>query len=297
MPSPKTILLAVLALAAAAFAIVWARELTRRRQWQAPTWYESLVGFVTEFFDVFGIGSFATTTALYRLRRTVPDEKIPGTLNVGHCLPTFVQAIAFAEAIRVDQTTLIALIGASVAGAWLGAGVVARLSRRAIQLGMGVALVAAAAVLVLKASGSLPAGGEALGLEGRWLAIAAAANFVFGALMTIGIGAYAPIMILVALVGMNPKAAWPIMTGACALLMPACGVRFIHAGAYAPRAALGLTFVGIPAVLLAVPLVERMSITAVYWIVVVVVLYTAATLLWPGRRATGEAPASETPVT
>ena len=82
---------------AGAFAIVWAAELTRRGEWEWPTWYEHLVGFVTEFLDALGIGSFATTTALYRLKRAVPDEKIPGTLNVGHCLPTFVQAIAFAK--------------------------------------------------------------------------------------------------------------------------------------------------------------------------------------------------------
>jgi len=138
--SAVVVLFVLLSLFAGAFAIVWAAELSRRRHWAWPTWYEHLVGFFTEFFDALGIGSFATTTALYRLKRAVPDEKIPGTLNVGHCLPTFVQAIAFAEAVRVEPATLVLLIGSSVLGAWLGAGVVARMSRRAIQWGMGVAL-------------------------------------------------------------------------------------------------------------------------------------------------------------
>jgi uncharacterized membrane protein YfcA len=283
--NPKVILFALLALFAVGFAIVWAGELTRRKQWQWPTWYESVVGFFTEFFDALGIGSFATTTALYRLRRAVPDEKIPGTLNVGHCLPTFVQAIAFAKAIEVEPATLVLLIGSSVLGAWLGAGVVARMSRSAIQRGMGVALLVAAVLLTLKATKNLPAGGEALGLSGVKLAVGIAATFAFGALMTIGIGAYAPIMIMVALMGMNPTAAWPIMTGACAFLMPVCGVRFIRAGAYAPRAALGLTILGIPGVLAAVYIFEKLPIDVVYWLVVAVVSYTAITLLIAAGRS------------
>jgi uncharacterized membrane protein YfcA len=282
--SAVVVLFALLAVFAAAFAIAWASELTRRRQWQWPTWYEHVVGFVTEFFDALGIGSFATTTALYRLKRAVPDEKIPGTLNVGHCLPTLVQAIAFAQAVTVEPLTLVLLIGSSVLGAWLGAGVVARMSRRMIQTGMGVALLAGAALLAMKVTKFLPEGGAALGLEGGKLVFAVAATFVIGALMTIGIGAYAPIMILVALLGMNPDASWPIMTGACAFLMPVCGVRFIRAGAYAPRAALGLTVLGIPGVLAAVYIFLKLPITMVYWLVIAVVVYTGVTLLLAARR-------------
>ena len=45
-----------------------------------------LTGFVTNFFDTLGVGSFAPTTSLYKLLRLVPDERIPGTLNAGHAL-------------------------------------------------------------------------------------------------------------------------------------------------------------------------------------------------------------------
>jgi uncharacterized membrane protein YfcA len=279
------VLFGLLFLFAAAFAIVWAFELTRRREWQWPTWFELTVGFFTEFFDALGIGSFATTTALYRLRRALPDEKIPGTLNVGHCLPTLVQAIAFAQAVTVEPLTLLLLISASVLGAWLGAGVVARMSRRAIQWGMGAALLVGAMLLTMKVARFLPEGGAALGLHGGKLALAVAASFVIGALMTIGIGAYAPIMILVALLGMNPDASWPIMTGACALLMPVCGVRFIRAGAYAPRAALGLTLFGIPGVLVAVKVFKSLPLYAVFWLVIAVVTYTGIALLVAASRA------------
>ena len=158
-------------------------------------------GFVTNFFDTLGVGSFAPTTSLYKLLRLVPDERIPGTLNAGHALPTVAQALIFIAAVTVDPATLIAMIGAAVLGAWLGSGVVARLPKRGIQLGMGVALLAAAILFVLGIVGWIPAGGEALELRGPWFAIAVACNFVLGALMTLGVGLYAPCLILVSLLG------------------------------------------------------------------------------------------------
>src|SRR5262245_25922282 len=84
------------------------------------------LGFVTNFFDTLGIGSFAPTTAIFKFFKMVPDRLIPGTLNVGHTLPTIAQAFIFTVAVQVDTTTLILLIVAAVAGAWLGAGIVAR---------------------------------------------------------------------------------------------------------------------------------------------------------------------------
>ncbi len=134
-----------------------------------------LLGFVTNFFDTLGIGSFAPTTAYLKFRRTVADELIPGTLNAGHALPTITQAIIFVTAIDVAPSTLVPMVLAAVAGAWLGAGVVAKMNRRAIQLGMGVALLVAAALFTLKVVGLLPPGGDARGLAGsacwssRWL--------------------------------------------------------------------------------------------------------------------------------
>src|SRR5204862_5077057 len=94
------------------------------------------IGAVTNFFDTLGIGSFATTTAMFRAFRTVPDRIIPGTLNVGHTLPTVVQAFFYISVIPVDVTTLIAMIAAAVAGAYFGAGIVARWSKRKVQIGM-----------------------------------------------------------------------------------------------------------------------------------------------------------------
>ncbi|BCS32964.1 UPF0721 transmembrane protein [Luteitalea sp. TBR-22] len=244
-----------------------------------PTAEHHAVGLVTNFFDTLGIGSFAPTTVIFRLRRLVPDDLMPGTLNVGHSLPVTVQALIYIGIIAVDPWTLVLLIAAAAAGAWFGAGVVAGLSRRRIQMGMGGALLAAASLMVMTQFGWFPGGGDTLGLEGPRLAIGIGGAAVAGALMTLGVGFYAPCMILVSLLGMNPTAAFPIMMGACAFMMPVASMRFVRKQRYSLRPALGLTMGGIPGVLLAAFIVRSLDLATVRWLVVVVVLYTAVSML------------------
>ncbi len=105
--------------------------------------------------------------------------------------------------------------------------------------------------------------------------------------MTLGIGLYAPCMILVALLGMNPLAAFPIMMGSCAFLMPVGGMRFITKGSYSFGPALGLTLGGIPGTLIAAFIVRSLPMTAVRWLVVIVVVYASAAMLrsaFSGKR-------------
>jgi len=240
---------------------------------------ELAIGFGTNFFDTLGIGSFAPTTSLFKLKHVVPDERIPGTLHVGHTPPVIIQAFIFIAIISVDPVTLAVLIASATLGAWLGAGVVARWPRHRIQIGMGIALLIAAITFIMANFGFVPVGGEALGLRSLALAGAVTGNFVLGALMTIGIGMYAPSMIMVSVLGMNPTVAFPIMMGSCAFLMPVASLRFLRADAYSLRAAIGLTLGGIPAVLIAAFLVKSLPLTAVRWLVVVVVLYSAIAML------------------
>ena len=75
-----------------------------------PTPVELVVGFVTDFFDTLGIGSFAPTTAIYKLRRMVPDELIPGTLNVGHTPAAIAESLIFVTAIVVDPLLLVSMV-------------------------------------------------------------------------------------------------------------------------------------------------------------------------------------------
>lgn len=250
----------------------------------APRPFDLLIGFVTNFFDTLGIGSFATTTATYRLLGLVPDELIPGTLVVGHALPVVTQALFFISAVRVDPVQMTMLIMVCIIGGWLGAGVVASLSRRAVQLGMGCALLLAAAFMMLGMLGLFPAGGSALALTPRAFVFALAVNFVLGALVTLGIGNYAPSLIMFSLLGMDPRAAFPIMMGSGAFVATLGGVRFVSAGCFHWRAALGLAVGGIPGVIVAAWLVQSLPLGALRWLVLVIVGYASATLLRAGLR-------------
>ena len=254
-----------------------------------PSLLQIAIGFVTDFFDTLGIGSFATTTTVYKLLRVVPDERIVGTLLVGHSLPVVVQAFIFLVVVRVDPVVLAALIAVSVVGSWLGAGVVSRLPLRPIQIGMGIGLVAAASFMVLSQLGMLPGAGTSLTLTPGKLIFALVANFLLGALLMLGIGNYAPSLILFSLLGMDPRAAFPIMMSSGAMMAMAGGLRFMKAGRFDTRAALGLTVGGIPAVLIAGLLVRSLPLNVLRWVVVFVVIYAAAMMLRSGfaRRRPG----------
>src|SRR5262245_39816682 len=290
MLDAKTLLLGILTIFLIAFVILWIRQARSRAasdEKGLPSLLHTAIGFVTNFFDTLGIGSFAPTTAIFKLKKLVPDEKIPGTLNIGHTPPTFVQALIFISAlggVLVEMQTLILLIAASVLGSWLGAGVVARWPRRTIQYGMGLALLVAATLFVIKNLDEMRGapvipGGTAMGLEGTWLYVGIIGNFVLGALMTLGIGLYAPCLIMISLLGMNPRAAFPIMMGSCAFLMPVASAKFLQAAKYSLRAALGLALGVVPAVLIAALIVKELPLTYVRWLVVIVVLYTALSML------------------
>jgi uncharacterized membrane protein YfcA len=282
--SPKLFVLGALVLLYVPFALMWMRSLRARGRVPRPGPAHLATGALTDFLDTLGIGSFAVTTSIYKIARLVDDALIPGTMNVGHAIPTLAQALIFIAVVDVDPVTLVAMTTSSAAGAWLGAGFVARWPKRRIQRSMGVLLLVAATIIVLRQTGSVPAGGDARGLEGLLLLAGCSANFVLGALMTLGIGLYAPCMILVSLLGMDVRTAFPIMMGSCALLMPAASVRFVGEDRYDARAAVGLTLGGTPAVLVAGLLVKSLPLEAVQWLVVAVVVYTSAAMLRSAKR-------------
>ena len=289
----KSALLVALGVLTATYLVVWVRSVQRAGgrgpagEGPRPGARHLLIGFVTNFLDTLGIGSFATTTSMFRFGKVVEDRLIPGTLNVGHTAPTVVQAFIYISIVTADMTTLVAMIAASVFGAWLGAGIVAGWSRRKVQIGMGSALLVAAVLFTYKnlpsitGQPNLLSGGDigTTHLEGMRLVIGVVGNFALGALMTLGIGMYAPCMILVGLLGMSPAAAFPIMMGSCAFLMPIATSRFVEKRAYALKPSLGLAIGGIPAVLVAAFLVVNMDVTIMRWLVVVVVTIAATMML------------------
>ena len=304
---PIKILLLALGVFTAGYLIVFIAGLVRDvRDGQSlaskPMMY--VVSFIANFFDTLGVGSFATTTSMVRFFKLIPDEKIPGSLNVGYVLPTIIQAyvtihgvtgLVTVEPIQVDPRTLITLIGSAVLGAWLGAGIVSGWPRRKIQVGMGLCLAAAAIIMLARITFFHSLAEGTIGLTGVKWVIGMVGLFVLGALMTLGIGLYAPCLILVTMLGMNDKSGYPIMMGACAFLMPVAVVQFVRARAYFPKAMLGMALPGMIAVPVAFKWFQNLPMLQVKILVICVVAYTAITMLLAAHRERSLTPASGPP--
>jgi uncharacterized membrane protein YfcA len=276
---PKLILFTALGLVNVAFVLAWIRAARRTPVRERVTAVDILIGFVTDFFDTLGIGSFAPTTAIFKLRGKPADELIPGTLNIGHNSAAVLDTIIFVTIVAVDPLLLVLMVGSAAVGAWFGAGVATRLPRRAIQLFMGIALLIAATIFALSNLGALPVGGTAMALDGWRLYFAVGANLVFGALMSVGIGLYAPCMIMLALLGLHPLGAFPIMMGSCGLLQPVASLQFFRSGRFGWGTSIGLSIGAIGGVLLAAFVVKSLPLAALRWLVVGVVLYASVSML------------------
>lgn len=287
------ILKAVLGVMSAIFGAYYLQDVFRnRRTFSDKPWLGlGATGFVTNFFDTLGIGSFAQQTAIFKIFKLVDDRIIPGTMNVGNTLATVTQAFIFMTAVKVDPVTLVSMSVAAPIGAVLGAGVVARMPRRKIQLGMGIGLLVVALTILAGLLKLMPLGGMEIGLTGWKLAVVIVMCFVFGALQTIGIGFYAPCMAMVYTFGMDPKTAFPIMMTATGMLMAAGGSKFIKERAYDRKVAISLTVAGIAGVFLAAYVVKSLPLEIMKWLVCGVVLYTSATMFLSARREKVQNPA------
>jgi uncharacterized membrane protein YfcA len=274
------ILLAALTILVIAFVSVLLAA-ARKRGELRPNVESIGLGAVTNFFDTLGIGSFAPTTAWLKFRRMVPDSFIPATLNVGHALPTIAQSAIFLVilGVHVDPMLLASCIIAAVAGAVVGVPIVVRAPVQVVQAVVGVALLIAAGLYAMSNLDLMPIGGDATSLPALQMTVAVAVHFILGALMAFGIGLYAPSLILLSLLGLDPRLAFPIMASACAFLMPTTGFKFMRTDRIDLRIVLGIALGGIPAVLVAAFVVKEMPIVWLRWGVVVVVLYAAFLLL------------------
>jgi uncharacterized membrane protein YfcA len=263
------------------YSIVFIRDFVKNRKTrESVSWLKAgLIGFVVNFFDVLGIGAFAPQTALLKFTKQTEDRILPGTLNVANTLPVLVQAIIFITVIKVDPVTLVFMLIAAAAGAILGAGIVSKLPEKKIRLTMCVALFITACFMFAGKMEWIRGGGTDIGLSYDKLAIAVVVNFILGALMTAGIGLYAPCMALVYALGLSPQVAFPIMMGSCAFLMPPASIRFIRERAYNRKAAMAMAIPGIVAVLIAALIVKSLPLDTLRWLVIIVILYTSAVML------------------
>jgi len=239
-----------------------------------------LIGFLVNFFDVLGIGAFAPQTALLKFTKQTSDKLIPGTMNVANTLPVLIQAIIFIKVIEVEPLTLIVMFLTAMGGAIIGASIVAKLSENKIRLTMSIALLITAGFMLANKLHLIHGEGVAIGIHGWKLVIAAVVNFILGAMMTAGVGLYAPCMALVFLLGLSPQVAFPIMMGSCAFLMPPASYKFIKSGAYNRKAAIGMAIPSIIAVLIAAFIVKSLPLDTLRWLVLCIILYTSITMFW-----------------
>ena len=262
------------------FSIILIRDFNRHKnKLENSSWIKTaIIGFVVDFFDVLGIGSFAPQIALLKFTGQVDDRVMPGTLNVSNTLPALIEAIIFIKIIEVDPLTLFLMLASATIGAIFGAGIVSKFSEK-VRMVIGIALLSAAFFMLAARFGWIKGGGEQTGLSGFKLIIAMVINCILGALNTAGIGLFAPCMAMVFALGMSPRVAFPIMMGSCAFLMPAASVKFIKKGAYNRKASFSMTVAGSVAVLIAAFIVKSLPLDILKWAVFTVIVITSIVML------------------
>ncbi|MHA6613496.1 sulfite exporter TauE/SafE family protein [Photobacterium damselae] len=260
------------------FLLIQAWRRNRTQEAQTKIVPIGLIGGFANFCDTLGIGSFAIMTAGYKQFKLVDDKVLPGTLNCQSVLATVVQSLIFLTAVNVDAVTLVSLVIAACAGATVGAKLVSSWDRQLIRIVMSMALLIVAGLMLAGLLKLFPLGGTALGLTGWKLAIGIAGNFLFGALMTVGIGLYAPCMTMIYMLGMNPLAAFPVMMCSCAFLSFFSAGGFLVRDRVNTRAALVVAITGPIAVVIAAYLVKSLDMHLLAWLVTGVVLYTAISM-------------------
>lgn len=278
--------------------IVCMAVLTREtiRQGGAPKLEGAILGAVVSFFDTLGIGSFAPTAAWFKFRKLVPDRLIPQTMLVGLTPPSVLQGIIYLLllGVMVDPILLVGCILACVMGGLLGAPLVAKSKVWVVQSVVAIGLLLAAGAYTLTNLHLMPGGGTASSLPMGLTILAVVASFGFGVLLNFGVGNYAPTLVLLSLMGMDPRLCFPIMAASAGLMGSAASVRHIRMGQMDLRLVMGITLGGFPAVLIAAFIVKEMPVEMLRWLVIVVVLYAAAVMArsaWVGRKG------DETPMT
>lgn len=239
----------------------------------------AIVSFFMFFLSTFGISDFAIGSSLYPKAKWVSDKKLPGTLNTECVIPVAVMALAYISSIEVGLLTLVTAIVCQVVGAYVSPRYVTKLPANQIKRFVAAGLFIAAGLILAGKFGIYPSGGELSSLEGGSLILFAVLCMLFGALNNIGIGSYALTMATVYAMGLNPSIAFPIMMGACTFSVPIGSMQFIKLDSYSRKITLFTSTFGVLGVLVAAFVVKSLDVSALLWVVVVVVLYSAITML------------------
>jgi uncharacterized membrane protein YfcA len=216
----------------------------------------------------------------------VPDELMPLTMFIGYTIPAILQGAIFLIllGVKVDLYLLTGCVIAIVIGGYMGVPIAAKAPVRLIQAIVGVALLIAALFFSLSNLELMPAGGTASGLPPTLAVLAIVANFMFGILLSFGVGNYAPSLAMFSLMGMDPRLAFPIMAAGAGFSGVAAGFQCVRKVNLDWRIVLGLTIGAIPSVLVAALIVKQMDLVLLRWLVVVVVTYAGIVLLLTAAR-------------
>lgn len=251
-----------------------------------------ILGAVVSFFDTLGIGSFAPTAAWLKFRKLVPDRTLPQTMLVGLTPASMIEAIIFLLllGILVDPVLLFGSAIALLMGGLVGAPLVARAQVWVVQLVVAIGLILAAAAYLMTNLHLFPGGGTAASLPPTLASVAIAASFGFGILLNFGVGNYAPTLVMLSLMGLDPRLCFPIMAAGASLTGAGAGIRHIQMGKLDMGIVLSLAIGGVPAVLVAALIVKTMPVELLRWLVLVVVVYAAGVMFRAslrGRREKG----------
>ncbi len=278
-----TIILVLIVLVNGVFAIRFVKDLLKNKGEVMQEPGNPIMMAFVEFFifllSTFGISDFAIGAAVYPKLKWTTDEKLPGTLNTQCVIPVAVMALSYISSIDVDLTTLLVAIIAQVVGAYISPRYVVKLPVRIIKRFVATGLIIAAGLIVAGKVGIYPTGGTATGLTGFKLVLLGVLSFVYGAVNNIGIGSYALTSATVYALGLSPLVAFPIMMGACTFSVPVGSMQFIKLDSYSRKITLFAAIFGSLGVLVAVFVVKSLDVALLQWVVVAVVLFSAAQMI------------------
>lgn len=240
------------------------------------------IGYVTDLLDTLGIGTFATTTTLFKLTKLVEDDrKIPATMATAHGIPVLLEALLFITIVKVDTTTLVAMATASFLGALVGTRVTQNWNTQMVQRILGCLLIIAAGIMVYRmlTNPGADIATDVRGLTGFKLLIGMAFDFVIGMLLTMGLGNYAPELIFFSLMGIHPAIALPVMMLNAAIMLSTSSLQFIKSDRISWPGLFGIIVGGILGVLTAAFFLSNLNVDSLKILVVFIASYTGLTLL------------------
>ncbi|MDR0639050.1 MAG: sulfite exporter TauE/SafE family protein [Spirochaetaceae bacterium] len=291
------VILALVVIVNGIFAFFFIRDLVAHR---GQTFKEpgnpivmGIVSFFLFLLSTFGISDFAIGASIYPKLKWVSTKKLPGTLNTECVIPVAVMALAYISSINVGLATLIIPIVAQVVGAYISPRFVVKLPGNIIKKFVAAGLFVAAALILAGKFGVYPSGGEATSLIGIKLVALGILSLIYGALNNIGIGSYALTMATVYALGLNPGVAFPIMMGACTFSVPVGSMQFIKYDTYSRKITLFTSIFGTIGVLIAAFVVKSLNVSMLQWLAVIVILYSAVSMLLSLRKKEEEAPVQE----